>query len=132
LPSDEEWTELETHLSRNGYKYDGTTGGDIRSKIAKSLATSSGWGVSTVRGAIGNTDYPTYRNKSGFSALPGGSHSTSGRTFNSTGNYAYWWSSTSYNLENAMRRNFGFNSTDVLQLYSYKSDGRSVRCVRDN
>lgn len=132
LPSDEEWTELETHLSRNGYKYDGTTGGGIRSKIAKSLATSSGWGVSTVRGAIGNTDYPTYRNKSGFSALPGGSHSTSGRTFNSTGNYAYWWSSTSYNLENAMRRNFGFNSTDVLQLYSYKSDGRSVRCVRDN
>src|SRR5574344_1808931 len=69
LPSDAEWTQLEEYLIANGYNYDGTTTGN---QIAKSMANYSGWNTSSTVGAVGNTDYPEYRNKSGFTALPGG------------------------------------------------------------
>lgn len=70
LPSDAEWTQLENYLANNGHNYDGTKGG-VGAKIAKSLASETGWNSSSVEGAIGNTGFPEYRNKSGFSALPG-------------------------------------------------------------
>ena len=34
--------------------------------------------VHLATGAVGNTDYPAYRNKSGFTALPGGTRSHGG------------------------------------------------------
>jgi uncharacterized protein (TIGR02145 family) len=69
VPDDAEWITLENYLIASGYNYDGTTTG---SKIAKSLAATTSWAPTTATGAVGNTDFPLYRNKSGFSALPGG------------------------------------------------------------
>jgi uncharacterized protein (TIGR02145 family) len=59
LPGEAEWTTLENYLISNGYNYDGTTSGN---KIAKSMATATGWKSYSETGTVGNTDYPSYRN----------------------------------------------------------------------
>ncbi len=50
VPSRSEWTTLENYLIANGYNYDGTT---TNNKIAKAMASSSGWESSTDEGVIG-------------------------------------------------------------------------------
>ena len=130
LPSDAEWTQLENYLIANGYNYDGTTSGD---KIAISMASATGWNSSTDTGAIGNnnTAYDAYRNKSGFSALPGGYRDYYG-AFGNIGKLGYWWSSTQYTTITAMGRYLHFSLSDVSRFYSVsKVYGFSVRCVRD-
>ena len=127
LPSDAEWTQLEEYLIANGYNYDGTTTGN---KIAKSMANYSGWNTSTVTGAIGNTDYPEYWNKSGFSALPGGYRDYTGK-FYYLGFYGYWWSSTVITTTDAWRRDLSYSISSVYRYYYYKVNGFSVRCLRD-
>ena len=127
LPSDAEWTQLEEYLIANGYNYDGTTTGN---QIAKSMANYSGWNTSSTVGAVGNTDYPEYRNKSGFTALPGGYRSNKG-TFNGVGLNGNWWSSTRYPTNNAWYRRLYYNTSSVNSYNTNKDLGFSVRCVRD-
>jgi len=135
LPSDAEWTELETYLANNGYNYDGSVGGDnFRDKIAISLASATGWDAyaSTNPGAISNTNtaYDAYRNKSGFSALPGGYRSGDG-AFDYIGGNGDWWSSTQSNANNAWGRGLYYYGGNVLGGDYYKESGFSVRCLRD-
>jgi uncharacterized protein (TIGR02145 family) len=129
LPSDEEWTQLENNLIANGYNYDGTTSGN---KIAISLASATGWNSSTDTGAIGNTNtaYDAYRNKSGFSALPGGYRDTNG-PFNYLGLFGFWWSSTQYDENYARNRILAYHLSTVNRSYNNKARGFSVRCLRD-
>jgi len=127
LPSDAEWTQLEEYLIANGYNYDGTTTGN---QIAKSMANYSGWNTSSTVGAVGNTDYPEYRNKSGFTALPGGYRNNNG-TFDYIGTTGAWWSSTQHTTSNAWYRNLTYNRSYVYRYGYNKGDGISVRCVRD-
>lgn len=131
LPSNEEWIQLETYLMNNGYNYDGTTGGLVRAKIAKSMATDSGWGASTNPAAVGNTDYPAYRNKSGFSALPGG-YLPINDTFSAIGSCGYWWSSSKEGMDYVWRRVLSMSKSDVLINQCKKMSGQSVRCLRDS
>jgi len=130
LPSDAEWTQLENYLANNGYNYDGSTGGG-RTKIAKSLASASGWISYSGTGTVGNTDYPAYRNKSGFSALPGG-YRYYGGTFSSIGSNDDWWSSTESSTNSAWLRYLYYNDSGVSRTRDAKESGFSVRCVRDN
>jgi len=51
VPSDAEWTTLEEYLIVNGYNYAGTTTGN---KIAKAMASTTGWISSTITGVVGN------------------------------------------------------------------------------
>ena len=127
LPSDAEWTQLEEYLIANGYNYDGTTTGN---KIAKSMANYSGWNTSSTVGAVGNTDYPEYRNKSGFTALPGGYRNYSG-TFGNVGGSGLWWSSTQSSTSNAWYRSLNYSYSSVTRGNYNKGSGFSVRCVRD-
>jgi len=127
LPRDAEWTQLEEYLIANGYNYDGTTTGN---QIAKSMANYSGWNTSSTVGAVGNTDYPEYRNKSGFTALPGGCRYSNG-TFGGIGSSGYWWSSTQYDTDSAWGRRLYFIRSSVTRVSNYKESGFSVRCVRD-
>lgn len=133
LPSNEEWIQMETYLAQNGHNYDGSNGGSVvGGKIAKSLAASSGWSTSVVKGSIGNTDYPAYRNKSGFSALPGGFLQNSTTSpFTTIGLYANWWTSSSYSIDNAWRKTMVYSDTKIESKIVLKSTARSVRCVRD-
>lgn len=129
LPSDGEWEELENYLAENGYNYDGTTGGGGY-KIAKSLASTSGWVGSSREGAVGNTDYPTYRNKSGFSAFPGG-YPVFGSSTYTSGSFSIWWSSSENNAKHAYGRYMGHNLIDIRLFVTQKENAYSVRCVRD-
>ena len=127
LPSDAEWTLMEEYLIANGHNYDGTAEGN---KIAKSLSSDSGWAVSSDEGTPGNTDYSEYRNKSGFSALPGGSR-TAENTFYAISAAVAWWSSTESN-STAWYRVLYFDEIDLYRNnYSSKDNGLSVRCMRD-
>lgn len=129
LPSDAEWTQMADYLADNGYNYDGTTGGG-QSKIAKSLASKSGWNSTSSTGAVGNTDYPTYRNKSGFTALPGGHRNLNG-IFYGIGLDGYWWSATDNNAAGVWGRTMDFSDSSVSRSNVSDEVGFSVRCVRD-
>jgi uncharacterized protein (TIGR02145 family) len=128
LPSDAEWTRLEKYLIANGYNYDGTTTGN---KIAKSMASATGWDNSVQEGAPGNSDYDGYRNKSGFSALPSGYHAYEDGTFVRIGGFGYWWGSTQYDTDNAWERVLTYYGSSVYRRRFNKETGFSVRCLRD-
>ena len=129
LPSDAEWTQLENYLADNGHNYDGSTGGGSE-KIAKSLATDSGWDNSINEGAVGNTDYPAYRNKSGFSALPGGRRYGDGM-FGNVSESGDWWSSTVPTQYSAWGRYLAYIFVFVDRFDYHRDYGFSVRCLRD-
>ena len=125
VPTDVEWTTLEEYLIANGYNYDGTT---TENKIAKAMASTTGWLGSTETGAIGNDQ--SLNNSSGFNTFPEGVRSSNG-SFNSEGGSAIFWSSTENNTDSAWKR-FLYNVTSNLGRYiSSKRDGMSVRFVRD-
>jgi uncharacterized protein (TIGR02145 family) len=124
VPTDAEWTTLEEHLIANAYNYDGTTTGN---KIAKSIASTTGWNSSTYTGAIGNDQ--SLNNSSSFNAFPEGFRSSVG-SFYSEGNNALFWSSTESNANSAWSR-YLFNDYSNLSRYSdIKQNGFSVRFVR--
>ena len=70
---------LENHLIANDYNYDGTTTGN---KIAKAMASTTGWNSSTTAGAPGNDQ--SLNNSSGFNAFPEGGRYSIG-SFNNEG-----------------------------------------------
>jgi uncharacterized protein (TIGR02145 family) len=127
VPSDAEWTTMENYLIANGNNYDGTTTGN---KIAKSLAATTNWAANTIAGAPGNTDFSTYRNKTGFTALPGGYRLGDGSFYN-IGAYGMWWSSTVALTNYAWYRNVYNNYNYVYRNYTLEVSGLSVRCLRD-
>ncbi len=129
LPSDADWTILENYLADNGYNYDGTLGGG-GNKIAKSMACENYWNNSTNKGAVGNTDYIEYRNKSGFTAIPGGIRSAG--KFNGMGYHSYWWSSSEEGKYSAWCRYLGGIYRDFSRNDLNRGDGLSVRCLRKN
>jgi uncharacterized protein (TIGR02145 family) len=126
VPTHDEWTILENYLISNGFNYDGTTSGN---KIAKSLATTTIWPSSTTEGAIGNTDYPEYRNKSGFSALPSGTRGSNG-TFADLGIRSYLLSSSEFSASNARGRSLSKDQSWSVSTSTAKTAGQSVRCVQ--
>jgi uncharacterized protein (TIGR02145 family) len=127
IPSVEEWIDLEKYLIANKYNYDGTTDGN---RIAKSMASISGWGFSREVGAVGNSDFITYFNKIGFTALPGGYRDIEGK-FQRMGSRGCWWSSTEENFYNANYRYLSYNRSDLISSSYFEFCGVSVRCVKD-
>ena len=125
VPSDAEWTTLENYLIANGYNYDGTTTGD---KIAKAMASTTGWNSSTELGAIGND--PSLNNSSGFDAFPEGNRYYYG-SFSNEGSLAIFWSSTEGDTGLVWDRNLGSNGSSLDRLGNDKRDGFPVRFVRD-
>jgi uncharacterized protein (TIGR02145 family) len=129
VPSDAEWTTLAEYLIANGYNYDGTTTGN---KIAKAMASTTGWDSSTTTGigAIGNDQ--SLNNDSGFNAFPEGTRGNNGDgSFNNEGSSAFFWSSTENNANFAWNRSLYYNSSYLRRGYSLKHYGFSVRFVRD-
>jgi len=129
VPTIDEWRTLENFLVENGYNFDGTTSGN---KIAKAMASASNWIYSPDIGVPGNTDYPEYRNKSGFNGQPGGKRDEQG-TYSTLGNYGRWWSSTEYLTTTEARYMYIFNMMYYTNSggANLKNVGLSVRCVKD-
>jgi uncharacterized protein (TIGR02145 family) len=129
VPTDEEWTTMENYLISKGYNYDGSTTGN---KIAKALASDTGWDSTSVIGSVGNTDYPAYRNKSGFTALPGGYIHYFDGSFRYNGSVGIWWSYTESYNDFAYSRSLSWKGCGVSRQANNKNYGFSVRCIRDN
>ena len=125
VPSDAEWTTLENYLIDSGYNYDQTTTGN---KIAKAMASITGWNTSTDTGAIGN--YQGTNNSSGFNAFPEGYRFNSG-SFSYEGGNAVFWSSTESSTNSVWIRLLYLNYSYLNSDNYYKRDGFSVRFVRD-
>jgi uncharacterized protein (TIGR02145 family) len=69
-------------------------------------------------------------NTTWFTALPGGYRGISGSFINIL-QYGYWWSSTEFNENDALRQSIGYNVTDFSKTNDPKNFGFSVRCMRD-
>ena len=128
VPSDAEWRTLYEHLIANGYNYDGTTTGN---KIAKSMASTTGWLSSTTLGTPGNNQ--STNNSSGFNAYPKGWRWGFGMGFNGEVDTAVFWSTTDFSSSDAYffdirnYREYVFTGGD----FYYKVNGNSVRLVKD-
>ncbi len=127
VPTDAEWTTLENYLIANGYNYDGTTTGN---KIAKAMASTTGWNTSTVTGAVGNDQ--SLNNSSGFNGFPEGTRSYFGSFSNNEGNQAIFWSSTEEDVYNVWDRYLSYKNSYLYRTNDNKRDGFSVRFVKDN
>ena len=122
LPTDAEWKVLEgtvdTQFPVGDTEWDGT---EYRGLDAGThLKSNSGWDSN------GNGD-----NNSGFTALPGGRRSFYSGTFFGAGSYGYWLSATEYSSSYAWDRNLYYNNANVGRYNNRKSNGFSVRCLRD-
>jgi uncharacterized protein (TIGR02145 family) len=134
VPSDAEWTTMEVFLQNNNYNFDGTVdtdnNRDTNNKIAKAIASTTGWAFSSTTGAAGNTDFPAYRNKSGFSGYPAGTRNFFGNYIN-VGAVGFWYTSTPSSTLLAQVR-FINNSKILIESSSVNMEaGCSVRCIKD-
>ncbi len=68
-------------------------------------------------------------NKSGFTGLPGGFRSNSG--YYNVGSFGFWWSSTQFSANKAYDHYLYYASEGTFKFNDYKSNGYSVRCVKD-
>ena len=125
VPTDAEWTTLEEYLIASGYNYDGTTTGN---KIAKAMASTTGWYTSTGLGAMGNDQ--SLNNDSGFNAFPEGYRLNNG-SFEDEGSFAVFWSSTEVNPNGAWSRYLYVDFSNLSRSYYSEQSGFSVRFVRD-
>jgi uncharacterized protein (TIGR02145 family) len=114
VPSDAEWTTLETFLG----------GADVAGGKMKSTGT--------IQAGTGLWQDPNSdaTNSSGFTALPGGYRSDDG-TFGTIGYNGNWWSSTENSSASAWNRFLYHGSGDSNPADYVKHYGFSVRCLRD-
>lgn len=110
LPSNQEWTELQSWLTANGHS--GT--------VATALKAESGWSGS----GNGSDDY-------GFTALPGGNRSGNG-TYQNISDFGHWWTATNDTNYSALRWRMGYNYPSMGGTDSNMGFGFSVRCLRNS
>ena len=110
VPTDGEWTALETYLGTNGHS--GTEGTALRS--------TSGWD----NGGNGTDNF-------GFSALPGGYRDDFYGDFYIAVSNGYWWSSSPVGANAAWFRRLNYALPGVLRSNGSPRFGFSVRCLRD-
>jgi uncharacterized protein (TIGR02145 family) len=112
VPSDGEWTTLETFLGGSS-----VAGGALKSTATQ--PTLGGW----------NSPNTGTTNSSGFTALPGGLRNDDGLFYQSSTN-GYWWSS-SLSCHSAWYRLLFHNSGGIARNATPLPVGFSVRCIRD-
>jgi uncharacterized protein (TIGR02145 family) len=108
IPSDDEWTALETTLE----------------------GASVAGGKMKEAGTLNWTSPNTGNNSSGFAGLPGGYRFTNG-SFSSVGNNGLWWSATAVSPAGAWFRYLDYYFGIIFRLNYNKLYGFSVRCLRD-
>jgi uncharacterized protein (TIGR02145 family) len=113
VPTDEEWSELETYY-----------GG----------ANASGGALKTAGTEFWKTPNTGATNLDGFSALPGGYRNYAG-PFNLVRITGYWWTSSErswYGSEpKLLFRSVTYDGESVVRDIAVKTNGLSVRCVKD-
>jgi uncharacterized protein (TIGR02145 family) len=138
VPENTDYQNLLVFLQNNGYNYDGTTDSDsdhtTNNKVAKALSANYSFVSSDSTGTPGNDDFPSYRNRSGFSALGAGTRITTNNTYPfpmTLSRTASFWTATEQNEDYAYRLDIFFKYVDARLLVSRKGGGYSVRCIKD-
>lgn len=106
LPSDEEWTTMVKII-----------GGDKAAGVKLKEKGPLHWAQ--------NSDAT---NESGFTALPGGYRY---RAFYSIEHAGYWWTASERNATSAWCRYLVYNFSNLFRDFSSKTNGCSVRCVKN-
>jgi uncharacterized protein (TIGR02145 family) len=114
IPTDAEWTIVTTFLG-------GTSVAGGKMKSTGTIEAFTGLWHDPNSGAT---------NESGFTAVPAGDRDGDG-TFYNIGGYGLWWSSTESDASNAWIRYMFFHDGSVSSTSIIKSNGFSVRCLRD-
>ncbi|MDA3820303.1 MAG: FISUMP domain-containing protein [Candidatus Delongbacteria bacterium] len=129
VPSKTEFEDMIIALQNNEYNYDGSVDDDndytTNNKTAKALCSTSSWKSSTTEGVPGNEDYPSYRNRSGFSVIAAGENAGFEEE------EADFWSSTELGADNVASLDLVYYLEDAQLSSSVKISGLSVRCVKD-
>jgi uncharacterized protein (TIGR02145 family) len=125
VPTDTDWTALESYLIANGYNWDSTTTGN---KIAQSLTIDYYWQTSETPGTPGN--YRFYKH-SGFSASGYGYREYHG-VFLGLFYNCCWWSATESDTLNAFSRKLYYHLEYLSRSIDKKVCGYYIRLVRDN
>ena len=126
VPSDLDWSDFIDFLIASGYNYDNST---TENKIAKSIASKSGWAVSNIEGTPGFNQ--STNNSSGFNIYPLGTVSPDGISVNAISNSVFW-SSSEHDSENSWRRILHWGTQSFSKSSSEnKKNGFSVRLVKD-
>ena len=122
VPSYAEWTQLTDYVSSES-QY--VCSSDNRN-IAKALSNTMGWIGSTEICAVGNC--LASNNATGFGVLPAGYYHN---TFSNMGASAYIYSSTETGTYTCYHCSIYYGDSDVMIISDGKSEGRSVRCLRN-
>jgi len=122
VPSDAEWKELEMYLGMKMVDADttGPRGISIGSQLADNRDLWAG-GLLKSNPVFGST---------GFIALPGGGRRYNG-SFGHVGDNANFWSATEADVGRAWTRHIYSEYSTIHRYRSVRSDGFSVRCVKD-
>ena len=122
MPSDEDWSTLETYL---GIPYAGTTTGYRGTDQGTRMKMPGTYGgYNWCNGATCNS--------SGLGMLPGGWRLANGGNSNRLGSDGWWWSSTPYSSYLAWARILYYSQPNVSRSRdSNRSFGFSVRCVKN-
>lgn len=132
VPSDKEWATLLEFLLANGFSWAPSPTLKLN-RLAKALSSTTGWEYINYTGSVGDPGYPEYRNKSGFTGLPGGKINVTGSAIG-LAQYAWLWTSTE-SVDNKMNAWFmviSYNGSDISTYTDQKYVGHSVRCLKDN
>jgi uncharacterized protein (TIGR02145 family) len=119
VPTDSDWNKLVKSIDSGA----DTSGTSLQSIIA-------GGKMKSIGTAYWNSPNTGADNASGFTALPGGNRNNVG-IFLSIRNNAFFWSATESASNFAWLRSLYRNYGDVDRNNSFKSNGASVRCLRD-
>lgn len=125
LPSDEEWKTFEQNL--------GMTETEVNTGIYRGSAANVGARLKST------TDWKLYEgqrlgnNETGFNALPGGYRRSDGSSAH-VEEFCFWWASTPKENDDggAWRRYLYYHSSVVGRYPGLRTDGYSVRCLKNN
>jgi len=118
IPSDTEWKKLISDVV--GLNIAGTTLIGVSSTVGTNLKASSGW-----ENYSGISNLDNYS----FSAMPGGLYEDG--TFSNIGLYGFWWTSSEYSTTHTNLRYMGYDITAVVSARAPKTEGISMRCIKD-
>ena len=132
VPSDAEWTQLVDYLVAQGFP-----NSDVPNGAGNALKSCQQVN-SPLGGDCNTTEHPRWNSvgtihgfdEFGYSGLPGGFRSHGG-AFGFIGHIGWWWSSTEIYSDLAWYRYLNCSHNRVTRFNDGKTNGYSVRCLRD-
>ena len=123
IPSDEDWKELERYLGMDGVEADKTSWRGTNEGNDMKIEGTKGWDTY-------GSNWP--ENKTGFSAIAGGSRLWDG-TWSVPGllGAGFWWSATEYESDESWYRHLDYKRADIFRYHALKNHGFAVRCIKE-